>query len=439
MRIRKCFLILILMLIVVATSADLTIKVHPNNGWGGVPTTNITLLCENVVSHYQDYLREEYKLEGHINVYYDSGGPFVIGNDVYISAKGTNLPQFIYQFSHEVTHILHNHHITSTNNPNLWFHESICMVSSIWVLNEMSKTWKDNPPYPKWKIYRHNLKNYADTIMNIDAVQYNGTAEEWIKEWEDFLRTQYNNFSQHLTVAQLSYTHFLGIFEEYPQVWNAVRQMPATDVKINEYMFDWLASVNDADKEVVQLLINAMELSDEPVASSNTMPDIVLGEIGDYIHLTCKNKNSMDSLVPINPPKQWYGYTTDVTEKYPDGTRAPRTGLHDNFDEMHILEHWIYTHAPAVLTYDISSLPVLYFSSDVILPHPHCGGAASIELIALADDVEIYSKEVYLVDSGIHIEFDIPSNTEKFDLLIGDLGNQGCDHVVLGEPRIYIT
>ena len=313
------------------------------------------------------------------------------------------------------------------------------MMSSIWVLNEMSKTWADNPPYPKWKIYRHNLTNYAQINMDRDAVQYSGTATEWLNEWESFLRTQHSNFSQHLIVAQLSYTHFLDIFQEYPEGWNAVRQIPATHVKISEYMFDWLSSVNESDKEIVQLLIKKMGISDEPADSIDTLPEIVLGEIGDYIHLTCKNKNSMDSLTPINPPKQWYGYTGDVWEKYPDGSKAPRTNLHDDFDEMHDLKHFIYTHAPAILSYDISSLPVLYFSSDVILPHPYCGGAASIEIVALADDVEIYSKEVYLVDSGIHIEFDIPANTQNFDILIGDLGNQGCDHVVLGEPRIYIN
>ena len=77
----------------------------------------------------------------------------------------------------------------------------------------------------------------------------------------------------------------------------------------------------------------------------------------------------------------------------------------------------IYFQTHVILTYDISSLPVLYFSSDVILPHPYCGGAASIEVIAFADEVEIYSKEIYLKDSGIHIEFDIPPNTEILDLL----------------------
>ena len=106
MRLRRYFLLPILMLIIRSASADLTITVHPHNGWGGSPITNITRLCENVVAHYQDHLREEHKLQGHINVYYDPAGPFVISNDIYISAKGNVLPQFIYQFSHELTHII---------------------------------------------------------------------------------------------------------------------------------------------------------------------------------------------------------------------------------------------------------------------------------------------------------------------------------------------
>lgn len=430
---------LLILVLPITIFAELEINVEPHPGWGSMPVSNIQVLCENVTNHYQEYLREEHKLKGKINVFYDKSGPFVRNSrNIYISGKADNIPQFIYQFSHEITHVLHNHHITSTNNPNLWFHESISMMSSIWVLNKMSETWTNNPPFPKWKIYRHSLKEYADTNMNRDEVQYEGTTSDWLKTNEDFLRTQINDFSQHLTVSQLSYWNFLKVFEEHPEGWNAVRQIPSSVQKLKGYMFEWLESVDDNDKEFVNLLIDKMEFSDKPVHPINNMTEIVLGQVGDYIHLTCKNKNSMDSLIPINPPKQWYGYTADVAEKYPNGTITARSGLHDNFDEMHILEHWIYTHAPAILTYDISSLPSLYFSSDIILPHPYCGGAASIELIAIADDKEIYSKEVYLRDSGIHIEFNIPSNTKILDLLIGDLGNQGCDHVVLGEPRIYI-
>lgn len=442
MRFRRCFLIVALILMIGSANADLSITVHPDNGWGGAPIANIQKLCENVVSHYQEHLREEHKLKGHINVYYDSSGPFVIGGkDIYISAKGGNLAQFIYQFSHEVTHILHHHHITSPGNPNLWFHESICMMSSIWVLNEMSKTWADNPPYAKWKIYRYNLSNYAEDNMNREGVYYNGTASEWLKEWESFLRTTHDDFSEHLTVAQFSYAHFLEIFVEHPRGWNAVRQLPASSLKISDYMFEWLDDTNGTDKEVVQLLIDAMEISDEPEAFDNSSPEIVLGEIGDYVHLTCKNKNSLDSLIPINSPNEWFGYEGlgyDIWEKYPNGTISPRNGDPD-FDEMHALSHWISTHAPAILSYDISSLPVLYFSAYILLPNSKCHGAASVEIIVLADDAEIFSKEVYLKNSGIHIEFDIPTNTANFDFLIGDLGSKKCDTVILGEPKIYIN
>ena len=55
----------------------------------------------------------------------------------------------------------------------------------------------------------------------------------------------------------------------------------------------------------------------------------------------------------------------------------------------------------------------------------------------LADDVEIYKKSFSPSNSGTFIAFDIPSGTKKFTINIGDLGNNGCDHYILGEPKLY--
>ena len=334
-----------------------------------------------------------------------------------------------YKYRNHVNYfaIMQDHETISKNNPNLWFHESICMLASIWVLRKMGDTWEDRPPYPNWVSYRHQLLRYADDMMQRPGVQFSGTATEWLSEWEDFLRGKSNNFTQHLLVLQLS-SKFLPIFEENPKAWNAVRQMPASRSKMSEYMKDWYNKVDIEDKQYVEAIAEEMGIEVMP-----TIPSVVNAA---YTHLTF-SYNSDNSIIPINKSHEWTGYAQIGTwEKTPDGNISNRSG-NDNFSEMDELSHWVYSHAPATIVYDVSDIEPTSFGASFLLPHPYCGGAASMEFTAKADGVKLYSEEFYLADYGSYIEFEIPSNTQIFTIEIGDLGNQGCDHFVLGEPRLY--
>ena len=421
------------------TFADLEITVHTSEGWGTGPTSKIKELCKNIDLNFQYYLRDEHKLdEINVNVRYDSNGPFIEHNiskplvhDISLSATTPNWEQITYQFGHEFCHILHKHQITTKNNPNLWFQESICMMASIWVLKRMGVTWEYLAPYPDWVDYRHNLTNYAISNMERPEVQYAGTAAEWLDEWEQFLRDDYkNSFSHHLTVAQLSY-NFLPIFEENPEAWNAVRQMPASKGKISEYMQDWYENVDIQDKQFVEAIAREMGISvkNRELSELNVSSSL-------YTNLTFFYK-SENSIIPINKPHEWNGYPPIGTwEKTPDG-KLDTKAANDNFDEMHEFSNWIYSHAPATIVYDISEIKSTSFGAYFLLPHPACGGAASMDFTAIADGVELYSEDFYLDDYGSYIEFEIPNKTQILTIEIGDLGNQGCDHFVLGEPRIY--
>ena len=67
-------------------------------------------------------------------------------------------------------------------------------------------------------------------MMSRPEVQYAGTGAEWLKEWEDRIRREEPGAFTYARVSQLSYK-FLPIFEENPEAWNAVRQMPVSNGK----------------------------------------------------------------------------------------------------------------------------------------------------------------------------------------------------------------
>ena len=430
--------VLLLLLLPVITWADLSITVESNKCWGSASTSSIKRLCENVALHFQEQLRDEHKVNGKLTIVYRSDGPIAYYRSYFggapdeykigLTVTDTYWAQFSYQFGHEFCHLMENHDELK-NNPNGWFHEAICELAALWVIRRMGETWADRAPYPNWVGWRHNLTNYANDLQNRAEVEYNGTGAEWLEEWEERMRRDELGTFTYARIAQLSYK-FLPIFEENPEAWNAVRQMPASRSKMSEYMKDWYEIVDTEDKIFVEAIAEIMGIEVIPGIESKT------NTFDEYTNLTFTYKNG-DSIIPVNSPHEWDGWIQGVWEKYPDGTISQKPESYLEFDEMETLSNWIYSHASSKISYDISQGNHTSFSAYFILPNPSCSGTASMEFIAFADEIEIYTQSLYLSDYGTYIEFDIPADTRVFSISIDELGDNGCDHYVLGEPRLY--
>ena len=432
---------LILLLPVIAF-ADLDITVESNRGWGEARTSNIQRLCENIALHFQEQLRDVHKIDGRLTIVYRSSGPRAFyrssfGGDadeykIGLSVTDRYWDNFSYQFGHEFCHLMQNHdalHEELPNNLNKWFYEAICELANLWVIRRMSETWAYRPPYDNWVGYRHHLKDYANNwMMSRPEVQYVDTAADWLEEWEERMRRNESGAFTYARVAQLSYK-FLPIFEENPKAWNIVRQMPLSNAKMSAYMQDWYDKVDLEDKQYVEAIAKIMDIAITPAIESETDTFI------EYTTLTFTYEND-DSIIPVNAPAEWDGWSQGVWEKTPDGTVGEKPVDYLEFDEMETLSNWIYSHAPSEISYDISQRNYTSFSTYFMIPHSSCR-AASMKFTALADNIEIYTKSLYLSDYGIYVEFDIPANTRIFSVSIDDLGNKSCDHYVLGEPRLY--
>ena len=264
---------------VLAADADLSITVEPNTGWGNAPISNIKRLCENVALHFQENLRDAHKVDGRLTIVYRSQGPIAyyrtfFGGDpdeYKIGLKVTNTfwNNFSYQFGHEFCHIMHNHD-TMKNSKNYWFNEAICELAAVWVLFEMGETWESRAPYWNWVDYRHNLTSYARNLINNTESQYAGTGAEWLDRWEDAMRSKEPGAFSYARVSQLSYK-FLDIFQENPEAWNAIRQMPTSSSEMATYMKEWYDDVDTEDKEFVEAIADEMGIEvTTPVVAMNT-------------------------------------------------------------------------------------------------------------------------------------------------------------------------
>ena len=153
--------------------------------------------------------------------------------------------------------------------------------------------------------------------------------------------------------------------------------------------------------------------------------------------LTFTRKND-NNLMPINTQNEWDGWVMGVWEKYIDNTITRKPWRYYDFEGMYDFSHWMYCHAPSEIIYDISHEEYTFFRSYFLVPdHPDPTCQPSMKVVVLADDVEIFTMQLHPENSGILIEFDIPSGTKNFAINIDELGNNGCDHYILGEPRLY--
>lgn len=64
---------------------------------------------------------------------------------ILLTARDTYWCQYVYQFSHELCHILTNFD-RHKRHRHKWFEESLCELSSFFVLHRLAKVWAENPP-----------------------------------------------------------------------------------------------------------------------------------------------------------------------------------------------------------------------------------------------------------------------------------------------------
>ena len=187
-------------------------------------------------------------------------------------------------------------------------------------------------------------------------------------------------------------------------------------------------------------------------------PDPSLSELIDNIQIneTAASylslvSDSPDTLVPINSMQEWAGWAEWAVVQYNDASGVWEKLKNEQLPEkpygfvenqyVNLFDHWIYSHAESRIVYDIRGGAYTQFDGYFVMPNP-CGDTASVELIFLADDVEIYNSGIIIASKQKepHISFHIPTGAETLTMRVTDGGDSnGCDHWILGNPRLLQT
>ena len=235
-----------------------TIKVSPNV-WGGAKIESIQKVLESTAKQFTPYIWQKNLKPIHVSR--SRTGPIVLyrrgPNGEYLvrlSAQKTFWNQYAFQFAHEFGHIICGY--KKGDQSNNWFEESICETASLYALINMTKDWKQKPPYQNWKSYANAFAKYANERIKKNPWPKNISVANWYRKHKNSLEKNPANRERNVKLA----SKFLPLFTQNPQGWGSCAFMnkKQSDNKrsFKKYLLDWRDSCQSyAQKKFVTQFI----------------------------------------------------------------------------------------------------------------------------------------------------------------------------------------
>lgn len=160
---------------------------------------------------------------------------------VHLAAKGQRWAEYIYEFSHELFHILahYENHAPPSSTSNLWFEEALCESVSLYSLRQLSASWERLPPRQEWAGYAPTLRRFAGRVLNEPhrRLPAGTSLAQWFRENGPLLLENPHLRGKNELIANL----FLPVLE-HNQDWQAVGFLNPEAIQGNMGFYDYLAS-----------------------------------------------------------------------------------------------------------------------------------------------------------------------------------------------------
>lgn len=159
---------------------------------------------------------------------------------VFLSAKDTYWSQYVYQFSHELCHIL-THFDRYKKHKHKWFEESLCELASLHVLRSLAKVWKEDPPPEVFKAsaFARNHLAYTEKVERQTTIPHQSDLPAWLNRNIDLLEKKPTCRELNRVVAVLLHNSF----SLNPVLWRDCSWLNRWDVRkdstFSEYLNSW--------------------------------------------------------------------------------------------------------------------------------------------------------------------------------------------------------
>lgn len=214
----------------IADSASLEIIVE-NGGWGKAAAPDIRAVLLSTANELWQHcpgqrikpIRIYHRTDfPQTDFLHDWRGRVRIG----LNCEDTRWAQMIFQFGHEFCHALAQHSSIALRgwhpprHANLWFEESLCEASSLFVLRRLAVTWQQSAPYETWRTYAPAIGKYASDRLAKPEHQLPADTPflAWFRQNEAAMRDNPVLREKDVIVAR----QMLPLFEADPSGWAAV-------------------------------------------------------------------------------------------------------------------------------------------------------------------------------------------------------------------------
>ncbi|HVL77144.1 MAG TPA: hypothetical protein VM406_14105 [Noviherbaspirillum sp.] len=232
-------------------------------GWGGAREEDIEhLLAAIATDLLQHFPGREL---GPISVSPSVHGPVVLYQkgprneyQILLSARGENWAEYVYEFSHELLHVLANYEHHAHDTRHLWFEEMLGEAVSLHMLKRFSNAWRESPPLPQHVSYAGDLSRFTQRALFAESrrLPRGVTFEQWFRVNGPILSANPHAREKNDLVAGL----FLPLLEHMPD-WTAFAHLNAGQQQaapsFHEHLLRWYWNT---PAEHRQMVVEAMHL-----------------------------------------------------------------------------------------------------------------------------------------------------------------------------------
>lgn len=214
-----------------------------NGNWGAVSLRAIRRVVGSAYAVLVEAFEKEPEDIIHV-IPWNQEYPLVVNDrrpyKMYLSARDSYWSQYVYQFSHELCRILTNFDRAGQHR-HKWFEESLCELSSIFVLHRLAETWAESPPPGVFKAadFAPNHRKYAEYIEAKYSISSSEDISGWLAENISALETSSEEHELNGVVA----VALLNRFREDSSLWSECGWLnhwdPEEDDTFREYLDSW--------------------------------------------------------------------------------------------------------------------------------------------------------------------------------------------------------
>lgn len=249
----------------------LRIEILPG-GWGNASREAIETALYAVADTLMSQLPR--KLAVPIIVSHSNGVPVALyergpGGEyrVHLHAEGENWHLYVYEFAHELCHILSNYEENIGANAikyNQWFEETLCETASLYALQRLADRWEVSPPSPRWANEARKLRRFYNHLIAEGHRQLpaHTPLHVWLRENEQRLREDPYLRKENEVMAKL----LLPLFQDNPQNWEALHylNLDPADARntLRDYLGNWYSNAPTEHKQFVRSILTLFQLDD---------------------------------------------------------------------------------------------------------------------------------------------------------------------------------